>query len=71
MSIVAQSPLYCPACGHELARNEQHRMNTVLLGAAKPVACLGCGQLLQWRRSLRTRMSLGGLLFRLGVAAAM
>jgi hypothetical protein len=44
-------------------------MNSVLLGRPKVVACLGCGQPLQWHRSLHAKMILGGMFFRIGVLA--
>ncbi len=41
-------------------------MNTVL-GAARPIACSGCGRRIQWHRSLHARLLFGGLIFRVGV----
>ena len=69
MSAQSRTAITCPACGHEIDRGQQRRMNSPLLGKPRVVACVGCRQPLQWHRSLHARMFLSGLLFRIGALA--
>ena len=64
----ARLSVACPACNHRLGQREQRRMNTIL-GASRSIECPNCGQSVQWHHSLRTRMLLGGLMFRAGAFA--
>lgn len=57
--------LICPSCSASMPVRDQRRMNR--LWGLRPVPCSGCGKLLQYHKDIRSRLRVGGHIFRLGV----